>query len=90
MAHAKSVAVDNTSLSIEVVAGHTFATLKAGGATIHFGPYMQVGKTYKRLMKYAAEHDLALIGHSIEHFIDDPTKVEKDSVRTDVMIPLRD
>ena len=57
--------------------------------TFHVGPYMQVGKAYKRLMAHAAEKGLELADHSIEHYIDDPTKVDKTKVRTDVMIPLR-
>ncbi len=57
--------------------------------TVHVGPYMQVGKTYKRLMAHAADQGLALGDHSIEHYIDDPIKVDKTKLRTDVMIPLR-
>jgi len=57
--------------------------------TFHVGPYMQVGKTYKRLMAHASDGGLALANQSIEHYIDDPTKVDKTQLRTDVMIPLR-
>ena len=57
--------------------------------TFHIGPYMKVGKAYKRLMAHASDGGLALADHSIEHYIDDPTKVDKTNLRTDVMIPLR-
>lgn len=57
--------------------------------TFHVGPYMQVGKTYKRLMAHASDQGLALADHSIEHYIGDPTKVDKTQLRTGVMIPLR-
>ena len=58
-------------------------------STFHVGPYMKVGDTYKRLIAHAAAEGLALIDHSIEHYVDDPTKVDKTELRTEVMIPLR-
>ena len=58
-------------------------------STVHVGPYMQVGQTYKRLIAHATAEGLALIDHSIEHYVDDPTTVDKTELRTEVMIPLR-
>ena len=40
-------------------------------------------------MAHASDGGLALANQSIEHYIDDPTKVDKTQLRTDVMIPLR-
>lgn len=57
--------------------------------THHIGPYQQLGKTYKRLMQFAAEKGIELQPESIEQYIDDPESTPKDELRTEVLIPLR-
>lgn len=81
--------VDSPSAGQAPVVAHDFGT-RCYLRTFHVGPYVQVGKTYKRLTQYAADQHLALVNYSIEHYIDDPTTVDKAQLRTDVMIPLSD
>jgi GyrI-like small molecule binding domain len=71
--------------------GEAFGTEIPAGryvTTIHRGAYHKVGETYGKIVEWAAQHDLKLQDNSIEHYIDDPTEVPKDEVRTEVFVPL--
>ncbi len=56
--------------------------------TIHQGPYHKVGETYSRIVAWASDQGVTLANNSIEHYVDDPTEVPKNEVRTEVFVPV--
>ncbi len=71
--------------------GEAFGTQIPAGryvTTIHRGAYHKVGDTYGKIVEWAAQQGLKLQDNSIEHYIDDPTEVPKDEVRTEVFVPV--
>ena len=71
--------------------GEAFGTEIPAGryvTTIHRGAYHKVGDTYGKIVEWAARHNVELQDNSIEHYIDDPTEVPKDQVRTEVFVPV--
>lgn len=57
--------------------------------TIHRGAYHKVGDTYRRMVQWADAKNLELADSSFENYIDDPTEMPMDEVRTRVRIGLR-
>ena len=55
---------------------------------MHIGPYQKVGETYKKMVKFAKENNLALENESIEYYLNDPSTVTKDKLETEVLIPI--
>ncbi len=57
--------------------------------TIHRGPYMKVGDTYKQMQSYAARQNIALKNYSIEFYMNDPRETPASQLETEVLIPVR-
>jgi len=55
---------------------------------LHVGPYQKVGQVYKRMYKYAKEHNLKLGDKSLEFYLNDPGKTTKDKLETRVLVPV--
>ena len=71
--------------------GESFGTVIPASryvTTIHRGAYHKVGDTYAKIVDWAGRHNVVLQDNSIEHYIDDPTEVPKDQVRTEVSVPV--
>jgi len=56
--------------------------------SMHYGPYQKVSETYKKMWKFAQENKLKLENESIEFYLNDPTKVTKEEIETEVLIPI--
>ncbi|MFC1760619.1 GyrI-like domain-containing protein [Planctomycetota bacterium] len=65
-------------------------TLESGKfvRTIHRGPYMKVGDTYKRIRAFATERNLVFKNYSMEFYLNDPCVVSADQLETEVLVPL--
>lgn len=51
--------------------------------------YMQkVGETYKKLDAYAKKKNLKLENASYEFYLNDPQKVSKDKLETEILVPI--
>ncbi len=57
--------------------------------TIHKGPYQKVGATYKALFNYIKENNLDPENESFEFYLNDPGKVSKEELETEVLIPVK-
>ena len=56
--------------------------------TIHKGPYQNVGDTYKEIVDWAESNNVELVDHSMENYINDPTTVDKENIKTLILIPV--
>ena len=56
--------------------------------TIHRGPYQKVGDTYKEIVDWAEANDVELADHTMENYINDPTTVDKENIKTLILIPV--
>ncbi|MBF0234358.1 MAG: GyrI-like domain-containing protein [Desulfamplus sp.] len=56
--------------------------------TIHKGPYMKVGDTYKKIRTYAIEHNLKFENYSIEFYLNDPREIPASQLETEVLVPV--
>ncbi|MFC1586300.1 GyrI-like domain-containing protein [Fibrobacterota bacterium] len=56
--------------------------------TVHRGPYMKVGDTYKKIRLYAAEKSLKLNNYSIEFYLNDPRETPSSELETEVLVPI--
>ena len=54
--------------------------------TIHRGAYHKVGDTYRRIYDWAMENGVTLSDGSIENYIDDPSDMPMEDVRTRIWI----
>ncbi|BDI60460.1 GyrI-like domain-containing protein [Qipengyuania nanhaisediminis] len=73
--------------------GNAIATTVPAGryvTTYHRGAYHKVGDTYRRIVAWARENGVSLADSSLEHYIDDPTTMAMDEVRTQIWIAVRD
>jgi effector-binding domain-containing protein len=71
--------------------GDISATEIAAGkylTTMHRGPYRKVGNTYRKLVDWAEEQGLRLSDNSIESYIDDPTDMPIEHVRTQIYVAI--
>ena len=57
--------------------------------TIHYGPYQKIGDTYKKMFIFSQENNLKLENESIEYYTNDPSKVEKANIQTEVLIGIK-
>lgn len=65
--------------------GEAIATEIAAGryvTTIHRGAYHKVGDSYRRIYDWARENGVTLSDGSIENYIDDPSEMPMEEVRT--------
>ncbi len=56
--------------------------------TIHQGPYQKVGDTYKEIVDWAEANNVKLADHTMENYINDPTTVDKEDIKTLILIPV--
>ena len=73
--------------------GEAIATQIPAGryvTTIHRGAYHKVGDTYRRIVQWAAENGVELADSSLENYIDDPSEMAMEDVRTQVWIAVAD
>jgi hypothetical protein len=56
---------------------------------MHVGPYDQVEATYRRLLEYAQQHELALAGAAHEIYLSDPRRVAPERLKTIVRLPVK-
>jgi effector-binding domain-containing protein len=55
---------------------------------MHYGTYQKVSDTYKKMWKFAQDNRLKLKNESFEFYLNDPTKVKKEEIETEILIPL--
>jgi effector-binding domain-containing protein len=55
----------------------------------HVGPYDTLHTTFEKVQAYAAAHGYGKNGPSFTVFIDDPTTVAPEKLRTDIFLPLK-
>ncbi len=58
-------------------------------ATVHRGPYDEVGLAYGSLMAWIAEQGLAVVGPPMESYLNDPAEVSPNDYLTEIMVPVR-
>ena len=58
-------------------------------ATMHKGPYDQVGTTYGALAGWVAENGYEIVGPSEEVYLSDPGKTAPDELLTEVRFPVK-
>ena len=77
----------NISLIGRIEKGETYAgkVLK----TVHVGPYINLKATYDGLIAYIKDNGYEINGNSWEEYIDDPTKVPSEEVRTNIYFPVK-
>lgn len=104
MAGAPYAAYYNMDMSnLELDAGIPTATLLNGAGEIqaktipatravtavHVGPYQTLSDTYKVIWEYIAQHGLQPTGVAYEFYVDDPTEVAPEALKTEIVFPLR-
>jgi len=57
--------------------------------TIHKGPYMEVGPAYTALFQHAREKGYIPQGCPMEIYLNDPAKVPKNELLTEVQLPIK-
>ena len=57
--------------------------------TIHTGSYERLGDTLLKLDAYVAVHKLERDGDVMFIWVDDPTQVAPEALRTEVLLPIR-
>ncbi len=77
-------ALSPTNANMEMI------TLPAGKyvTALHKGSYMKVGDTYKKMVLWANAQNIALAPESIEVYTSDPRITAKESLETQLFIPL--
>ena len=65
-------------------------TIPAGDylKTKHTGPYQKVGDAYKKIYSYAKNQNLKLDNVSYEYYLNDPKKVTKEKLETEIWVPV--
>ena len=56
---------------------------------IHIGSYAESMNTYNALEKYISDHELEINGETWEEYVDDPTKVSQEELRTFIYYPVK-
>ncbi len=68
------------------------AVKPAGGvevaATIHVGPFEQIGATYEKLVKWIADNGYQVAGPGHEFYLTDPVNTPAESLKTEVAFPV--
>ncbi|MBF0433011.1 MAG: GyrI-like domain-containing protein [Fibrobacteria bacterium] len=57
--------------------------------TMHRGPYMKVGETYKKIQAYAMGKGIKLKNYSIEFYQNDPRETPATELKTEVLVPVK-
>ena len=85
------VAIPVAGEPVDPVADVAFAVLPGGevAATIHHGPYHQVGPAYHALTDWIAEHGHQVAGPPRESYLNDPQEVAEEDLLTRVEWPVR-
>lgn len=55
---------------------------------IHYGEYRKVSDTYRKICDYAKEKNIKIENESFEFYLNDPSKVKKEDIKTMVLIPI--
>lgn len=78
---------EDIELSGRIEKGQTYSgkALK----TTHIGPYTNLHTTYKAIIKYISDNGYEINGNSWEEYIDDPTKVNEEELRTVIYFPIK-
>lgn len=79
----QKVSSEGEAIGCEIPAGRYVTT-------IHRGAYHKVGDTYRRIVEWAAQNDVKLADSSLENYIDDPTEMPMEEVRTKIWIAVAD
>jgi len=58
-------------------------------STIYIGPYGKVGPTYEKLMTWITEKGYTICGPVREHYLNNPTSVPVESLKTEIQIPIK-
>jgi len=58
--------------------------------TIHRGAYHKVGDTYRKIVDWAEAEGVSLADSSMENYIDDPTEMAMEDVRTRIWIAIKE
>jgi AraC family transcriptional regulator len=56
---------------------------------VHVGPYPGLGAAWQRVQKLLAEGELEPASPGWENYVDDPSLVPPDRLRTEIVIPIR-
>jgi effector-binding domain-containing protein len=56
---------------------------------IHKGPYETIGQAYSRLNEYITKNGLEYAGPMMDLYLNDPNKVPKDEVMTEIQAPIK-
>jgi len=56
---------------------------------VHIGSYESSAVDYNKIIKYIKDNNLTIVGRSWEEYIDDPTKVDQDKLRTNIYFPVK-
>ena len=83
MFSSESVSSENNAIGHQLPAGRYVTT-------IHRGAYHKVGETYRRIVEWAAENGVKLADSSLENYVDDPTEMPTEEVRTQIWIAVAD
>lgn len=73
---------DEGNVQVKVIPEHTVV------ATMHNGPYDQVGPVIEGLAKYAVENGYDIIGPVTEVYLNNPNEVEPEELLTEVQFPV--
>lgn len=78
---------EKLKLSDNIQFGETYGgkVLKA----VHIGPYEESPKTYMAIEAYIKDHGYAISGPSWEVYVDDPTQVAAEDLRTEIYFPIQ-
>ena len=58
--------------------------------TMHLGPYEKVGEIFPAIFKWIAENKLTPAGPSMERFLNDPTTVKPEEIKTEIWLPVKE
>ncbi|WP_414469731.1 AraC family transcriptional regulator [Methanobacterium sp. ACI-7] len=73
---------DEGNVQVKIIPEHTVV------ATMHKGPYDQVGPVIEGLAKYAVENGYDIIGPVTEVYLNNPNEVEPEKLLTEVQFPV--
>lgn len=75
-----------------VVEGHTLREIPAGrfAVTVHRGSYHSIAGTWEAFFEALRERGVAVADEAFEVYVDDPTQVAPDQVRTELRVRITD
>ncbi|PCI98381.1 MAG: hypothetical protein COB15_06105 [Flavobacteriales bacterium] len=86
-----AIVVDEIPEGLEISGRIEKGDTYAGKAlkTVHVGPSTNLKATYDGLIAYIKDNGYEINGNSWEEYIDDPTKVPSEEVRTNIYFPVK-